>query len=151
MVDGIGGAEAVCSGERCSANRPWSVIIKLINHKYWRLMTNAELKMNETKKKKAGNQKRLSHTCRKERCEADFGDLGERAASSSIFTSTNCRFLKMLISMVSMMILMEGWWWGNISWNYYVRLCLILSQTSQPLVVFPDLWTDIVTARIHLH
>ena len=24
MVDGIGGAEAVCSGERCSANRPWS-------------------------------------------------------------------------------------------------------------------------------
>ena len=46
MVDGIGGAEAVCSGERCSANRPWSVIIKLLNHKYWRLMTNAELKMS---------------------------------------------------------------------------------------------------------
>ena len=55
------------------------------------------------------------------------------------------------VRMVSMMILIEGWWWGNISWNYYVRLSLILSQASQPLVVFPDLWTDIVTARIHLH
>ena len=138
----------------------WGRLTKLINVQKWsthqrKSIGRAVLGSKWNQKKKAGNQKRLSRTCRKERCEADFGDLGERTASSSIFTSTNCRFLKMLvmllISMVSMMILMEGWWWGNISWNYYVRLSLILSQALQPLVVFPDLWTDIVTARIHLH
>ena len=53
------------------------------------------------KPKKESKKSKVSRTCRKERCEADFGDLGERTASSSIFTSTNCRFLKMLIMLVS--------------------------------------------------
>ena len=65
--------------------------------KHWESSIGVKVKP----KKKAGNQKRLSRTCRKERCEADFGDLGERTASSSIFTSTNCRFLKMLIMLLS--------------------------------------------------
>ena len=53
------------------------------------------------KPKKESKKSKVSRTCRKERCEADFGDLGERTASSSIFTSTNCRFLKMLIMLLS--------------------------------------------------
>ena len=65
--------------------------------KHWESSIGVKVKQ----KKKARNQKRLSRTCRKERCEADFGDLGERTASSSIFTSTNCRFLKMLIMLLS--------------------------------------------------
>ena len=65
--------------------------------KHWESSIGVKVKQ----KKKAGNQKRLSRTCRKERCDADFGDLGERTASSSIFTSTNCRFLKMLIMLLS--------------------------------------------------
>ena len=55
----------------------------------------------KVKPKKESKKSKVSRTCRKERCEADFGDLGERTASSSIFTSTNCRFLKMLIMLVS--------------------------------------------------
>ena len=84
----------------------WGRLTKLINVQKWsthqrKSIGRAVLGSKWNQKKKAGNQKRLSRTCRKERCEADFGDLGERTASSSIFTSTNCRFLKMLIMLLS--------------------------------------------------
>ena len=194
MVDGIGGAEAVCSGERCSANRPWSWnYSNWANHKYWtlKMMTNAELKIrwldemlrsidkmykcfqtkyiwravrSETEESESGSKWNQRKKARNQKCHApaerkdarlilEIWANGLHHLQSSrplIAVSWRC-WSCYWVSMVSMMILMEGWWRGKLSWNYYVRLCLILSQASQPLVVFPDLWTDIVTARIHLH